>query len=119
MSKMFDLYTGASFNPDAFWDIQKNITLYTKKLEKYLKKKYKTLAYVNREPAGHISIKFIGKQSQVKKDVDKFCDELRSKGVPPVYIWLRGIHTFGDTTVGLVESLSINVLSAYYNNIKK
>ena len=119
MGKIYDLFTNKAFDSDAFYDINKNASKYVKRLEKLLKKKYKTLLSVRKEYAGHIEFRFAGKKSDVIKDINRLTKELKKKGVSSAYIWHRGVMKLGDKTVGMIESLTMDVLNAFYREIKK
>ena len=103
----------SSIASEKFYDVMRNPEKYRKKVSGRAKREYKTLKAVNLEPAGHISFHFSSKtdEKKVKGDMVRLEKRLKEKGIAEV--WPQRVHKFGDTWYGLLESLTVEVLSKY------
>ena len=113
MRKVYSLFSGSTpIETGKFADVMRNPEKHRKKVSAKAKREYKTLKAVNLETAGHITFHFQSKaEKRVRADMERLEKRLRSKGIGEV--WHRGIHKFGDEWYGLLESLTVEVLSKY------
>ncbi len=103
-----------------FFDINKNIKKYGKKLYKILSKKYKTLYMVEEERAGHIILKFKGTKENVENNMAEIIRYLIVNGnMSQSDIYNFSTIDYGDFTLGMIESNTISVLSEFYKELKK
>ena len=114
-----NIMTGQRINNNVLNDTEK----YFVKLKKYLERDKEDLKlYVNKEVAGHIVITVEGNPYKVETETEKLKRELISKGVSKDYIWVNKFN-FNDgkrphIEVVYIESLLIDVLSGFYENIR-
>ena len=111
---VYSLFSDSSpIDAKKFAEVTLNPKKYLEQVKKKAMKKYKTLFSITLEPAGHIMFRFKGKKERVLKDMAELVRELRKKGVATSEIWGRGVLELGNTAVGAIESLTIEVLSKY------